>query len=258
MAGAAWILQHIPEKKREKLGDKLTPNVISVIDSVGAVVGKFGERLRSDGFDDSSTDPECDFKYVKDLALFVNMAALAYKDESIAEQIPFVSKRQLIKDLKIETEVHVCLLEDGSVAFVFRAVASIQAHEGFQLAFQDVTKTSSPKENIRLVAEGLGASTTNVERVICIGHSLGSALATLCAHWCRYVAYPKVEIWCVTFGSPCVGNIAFADDFNENVVTKGRSYCLVNKAHLLPNVPRFDGLLNVFATDTGMWMGLNI
>ncbi|MCO5553996.1 hypothetical protein L7F22_007522 [Adiantum nelumboides] len=173
------------------------------------------------GFDDSSTDLECDFKDVKDLALFVNMAASAYKDESIAEQIPFVSKSQLIKDLKTETEVHVCLLEDGSVAFVFRgtecldwkdwqslvkddttdlmkdmvpiklydashdivyeAVASIQAHEGFQLAFQDVTKTSSPEENIRLVAEGLGASTTNVKRVICIGHSLGGAEATLCA-----------------------------------------------------------------------------
>ncbi|MCO5553998.1 hypothetical protein L7F22_007524 [Adiantum nelumboides] len=171
MAVVASILQRMPEKEREKLDDKLTSNAISIIDSVGAIVGKFGERLRSDGrkfdlsFDDSSTDPECDFKYVKDLALFVNMAALAYKDESIAEQIPFVSKSQLIKDLKIETEVHICLLEDGSVAFVFRVEAappSAGIYEASNLG-TDVVDSSASME-----AEEEGGGPLGVAEVECV------------------------------------------------------------------------------------------
>ncbi|MCO5554000.1 hypothetical protein L7F22_007526 [Adiantum nelumboides] len=261
-AGTAWILQHIPKKKREKLGDKLTPIAISVMDSVDAVIGNLGELLRSDGFDDSSTDPECDFKDVKGLALCVNMATSAYKDESIADDddddddaleleeahdadgnlvngkskqsrsekksriamqnlgmksvtgvtrvtikrnknILFViSKPDVFKSLASDTYI---IFGEAKIEYLssqlqtqaaeqFKAPAhapGVSTNEGFQLAFQDVTKTSSPKENIRLVAEGLGASTPNVKRVICIGHSLGGALARLCTHWCRYVAYPK-------------------------------------------------------------------
>ncbi|MCO5553999.1 hypothetical protein L7F22_007525 [Adiantum nelumboides] len=177
MAGTAWILQHISEKKREKLGDKLTPIAIFVIDSVGAAVGNLGERLRSNdladfqnmlamtfaGFDDSSTDPECDFKDVKDLALCVNMATSAYKDESIAEQKPvdqgpkkskcFVSfktqayqnhNRDRVKDVTtyLTKDMVPIKLYDASHDIVYEAVAYIRAHEGFQLAFQDVTKTS--------------------------------------------------------------------------------------------------------------------
>ncbi|KAI5072541.1 hypothetical protein GOP47_0012647 [Adiantum capillus-veneris] len=178
-----------------------------------------------------------------------------------------------------DTGVHVCLLKDGSLAFTFRGTElswpdwssfiadaatdvmveqipmelynashtpmyhsppHVKAHKGFQLAFRDVTKTSRPNENLQRVAEGLGAHTPSVRRVICIGHGLGGALATLCAHWCRYVAYPKAEIWCVTIGSPRVGNRAFAKDFHKNVVNKGRSYRVVNKDDVIPNMPRFD------------------
>ncbi|KAI5065351.1 hypothetical protein GOP47_0020046 [Adiantum capillus-veneris] len=88
-----------------------------------------------------------------------------------------------------------------------------------------------------MVAEQLGAHAKNVRRVICMGHSLGGALATLCAQWCQYVAYKKAQIWCVTVGSPRVGNTEFAQDFDMNVVKDGRSYRVVNKGDIVPYIP---------------------
>lgn len=49
-----------------------------------------------------------------------------------------------------------------------------------------------------------------------VGHSLGGALATLAAAITKSLV-PKSEVSCVTFGSPRVGNSAFAAFFNEKV-----------------------------------------
>lgn len=216
---------------------------------------------------------------------FLQMAMEAYKDTSMAEKFPFVKRSKLIRDLKeptklmwkftTDTEVHVCVLEDGgTLVFAFRgtelidwtcplgdiltnlkqkqapleyydasknvsykAHSSVKVHKGFQLAFQDVIKTHRRNENLHLVAEGLGVKEQDVKRVVCIGHSLGGALATLCAHWCRYVGYREAQIWCVTIGSPRVGNRAFAKDFNENVIRNGCSYRVVNKGDVVPSMP---------------------
>ncbi|MCO5571256.1 hypothetical protein L7F22_024993 [Adiantum nelumboides] len=246
----------------------------------------------SDSDVEEGIDSKGHHKKLADIQSFLNMAMAAYDDKSMDKKFPYVRKSQLVKDsanptilnkdknITTDTEVHVCLLEDGSLAFAFRgtefqfqdlrslfgdlmtdllvaqipvehydasekiafrAAPSIKAHKGFQFAFGDVTRTPRPNENIRLVAEGLGARAPSVRRVICVGHSLGGALATLCAHWCRYVAYPQAQVWCVTIGSPRVGNPAFAQDFNQNVVTKGRSYRVVNKTDLISEIPRIDG-----------------
>ncbi|KAH7439223.1 hypothetical protein KP509_04G051400 [Ceratopteris richardii] len=248
--------------------------------------------------DNSSDEEEGDplKEKLEQVAPFLKLAEMAYKDESIAgnSDVPYVIKSRLVKkvqspnalvnfnvkDLQLrvttDTQVHVCLLDEGSLAFVFRGTeasifhmcsflrdlatdmmkfqvpvthydgscetvydgseSDIKAHRGFLLAFHDVTNTRSPEENIKLVADRLGAPAENVRRVICVGHSLGGALATLCAHWCRHVAYPNADIWCITIGSPRVGNRRFAKDFKRSV-TKGRSYRLVNKADIVTRVP---------------------
>lgn len=49
------------------------------------------------------------------------------------------------------------------------------------------------------------------------GHSLGGALATLCAIDLQYNFGERIEIEAYTFGSPRVGNGAFADSFNRRV-----------------------------------------
>ncbi|KAH7434331.1 hypothetical protein KP509_06G011900 [Ceratopteris richardii] len=246
-----------------------------------------GKIIESDD-DADKEDPETLQSRVSEIHPLLKLAMEAYSDNSLAgnPKFPFVRKSRLVTDVKqqsefflglrTDTQVHVCLLEDGSLAFVFRGTETlrlrsilhdmatdalkiqvplihyngsedivydgsreqIKVHKGFLLALHDVTKTSRKDENIRLVADGLGAHADNVRRVICIGHSLGGALATLCAHWCRHVGYPRAEIWCVTIGSPRVGNHNFAADFKYRVVTKKRSYRVVNKGDIISHVPR--------------------
>ena len=57
------------------------------------------------------------------------------------------------------------------------------------------------------------------ERVIATGHSLGGALATLCALDIQYNFFPDnpEQVTCYTFGSPKVGNQAFVDSYNRRV-----------------------------------------
>ncbi|MGB3294628.1 MAG: lipase family protein [Phormidesmis sp.] len=49
------------------------------------------------------------------------------------------------------------------------------------------------------------------------GHSLGGAIATLCAVDLQYNFSPKVAVEAYTFGSPRVGNSAFVDSYNRRV-----------------------------------------
>ena len=46
------------------------------------------------------------------------------------------------------------------------------------------------------------------DRVVCIGHSLGGAVAELAALWIT-TRFPQADIRMVSFGSPRVGNKAF-------------------------------------------------
>lgn len=47
-------------------------------------------------------------------------------------------------------------------------------------------------------------------KVICTGHSLGAALATLCGVWSS-LQWLDADVRVVTFGSPAVGNQEFAN-----------------------------------------------
>lgn len=74
---------------------------------------------------------------------------------------------------------------------------------------------------------------SNEREVIFSGHSLGGALATIAA--LKYAKkYPELEVNCVTFGSPRVGDPKFAKYFNESV---NESYRFVNDNDPIPCVP---------------------
>ena len=74
---------------------------------------------------------------------------------------------------------------------------------GFQQQLSAVLNADDVEHNIGEALKKLSGG-RQPSRVICTGHSLGGALATLCAPWCA-IEYPKADVRCITFGSPRVG-----------------------------------------------------
>lgn len=70
-------------------------------------------------------------------------------------------------------------------------------------------------------------------RVLCTGHSLGGALATLGAVWAG-LRYHQADIRCITFGSPRVGNRKFRAAYHAIV---GTSIRIINGADPIPDLP---------------------
>ncbi|MEP0923466.1 lipase family protein [Leptolyngbya sp. ST-U4] len=76
---------------------------------------------------------------------------------------------------------------------------------------------------------------STVSSVVATGHSLGGALATLCAVDIQYNFSDKVTIEAYTYGAPKVGNDGFRDSYNRRVPD---SYRIVNGMDLVPELPR--------------------
>lgn len=68
------------------------------------------------------------------------------------------------------------------------------------------------------------------------GHSLGGALATLCAIDVQYNFSSKVAVDIYTFGAPKVGNGGFRDSFHQRVPN---SFRFVNGMDIVPELPRW-------------------
>lgn len=100
-----------------------------------------------------------------------------------------------------------------------------QMHRGFTSAYLSV------RDGIHSYLKNRSAA-----RVTVTGHSLGGALATLCAVDVQYNFADQVQALEVyTFGSPRVGNSGFRESFNRRVPN---SYRLVYGMDLVPALPR--------------------
>lgn len=75
-----------------------------------------------------------------------------------------------------------------------------------------------------------------VSSVVTTGHSLGGALATLCAVDIQYNFSDKVTIEAYTYGAPKVGNDGFRDSYNQRVPN---SYRIVHGMDIVPELPRW-------------------
>jgi predicted lipase len=75
-----------------------------------------------------------------------------------------------------------------------------------------------------------------VSSVVATGHSLGGALATLCAVDVQYNFSDRVTIEAFTYGAPKVGNDGFRDSYNQRVPN---SYRVVHGMDIVPELPRW-------------------
>lgn len=98
-------------------------------------------------------------------------------------------------------------------------------HDGFSTAF----KSMLPK--VQDFVSGLGH---DIKAVHCIGHSLGGALATICAEWLK--SSTKISPYLYSFGSPRVGFHGFADKCTKNIGAQNifRAY---HKTDIVPCIP---------------------
>jgi hypothetical protein len=99
-------------------------------------------------------------------------------------------------------------------------------HDGFNLAF----KSMKPKLKTFLASLDM----SKVKSIHCIGHSLGGALASLCAEYIKN-SYSKTP-YLYTFGSPRVGLIGFADMITKRVGAE-RIYRAYHKTDIVPYIP---------------------
>jgi triacylglycerol lipase len=101
---------------------------------------------------------------------------------------------------------------------------NISVHGGFIEAYTSVRE-----------AVLKAAKDTACQKVVCSGHSLGGALAAL-ASMDIVLNVPGKQMSCYTFGSPKVGDAAFAAVYNKLVPETHR---FVNDADIIPTIPPF-------------------
>jgi triacylglycerol lipase len=136
-----------------------------------------------------------------------------------------------------DTQVRIESPQSGQYVIIFPGTASAQdwitdlkvrkvkwdvgrVHRGFAQAWNSIASS------VRLAV-------SNAETIVVTGHSLGGALATLCA-------LDLVECGCdvkgvITFGSPRVGNGAFSRDYNDALADVTQR--IVNAGDPVPHVP---------------------
>lgn len=109
---------------------------------------------------------------------------------------------------------------------VSRGASGQPVHDGFNLTF----KTMEPK-----LKEFMGTLVKHkITQIHCIGHSLGGALATICADWIR--SSYKIKPYLYTFGSPRVGLIGFAYCCTTNIGAE-RIFRAYHKTDIVPCIP---------------------
>lgn len=98
--------------------------------------------------------------------------------------------------------------------------SAIKVHTGFLASYKQVRSF-------------IHKSIAKYSKVIIYGHSLGGAIATLCAVDINY-NFPGTDIGVITTGSPKVGNNAFISSYNRRIPDTVR---IVNGRDIVPSIP---------------------
>lgn len=107
-----------------------------------------------------------------------------------------------------------------------RSSAGHTVHDGFNQSF-----ASFRPQLDDFIA---GFAQQNIATVHCIGHSLGGALANLCAEHLKLVT--RKEIYLYSFGSPRVGLSMFADELSKSLSPQ-RVFRMYHRTDIVPCIP---------------------
>jgi len=109
---------------------------------------------------------------------------------------------------------------------VSRSVNGQSVHNGFNQAFKSMQPQLAPFVS--------GLISNNIHSIHCIGHSLGGALATLCAEHIQLATKRKPYLY--TFGAPRVGLRDFADTLSINLWPEN-IYRVYHRTDIVPCIP---------------------
>ena len=100
----------------------------------------------------------------------------------------------------------------GQVEYKKDSYKNVYVHSGFKTQYDSIRD-----QVFQFVAEKF--KLYKPKQLLITGHSLGGALATLCALDFRLNPVPNYQptIKVITFGAPQVGNEKFVEIFNQNV-----------------------------------------
>lgn len=101
--------------------------------------------------------------------------------------------------------------------------STIQVHKGFITAYKSI------RYQIQAI---MAECKSSLDRVVVCGHSLGGALAQLCAVDIQYNYGIYIE--CYPSGSPAVGNKAWAVSYNKRIPNTTRTYMRNDVVSTLP------------------------
>jgi triacylglycerol lipase len=113
---------------------------------------------------------------------------------------------------------------------------NIKVHEGFYNKFNffknDILNVINNYNEIKNAFTGV-TTPVSINNIIITGHSLGSAIATICAYEISKNNNNN-NIYTYIFASPRVGNVEFSIDYNTKVPN---TYRVVNISDIIPTLP---------------------
>ena len=123
------------------------------------------------------------------------------------------------------------ILDASCVRYKFPPVTNNLVHQGFKIGYWSIRK------ELRNYIKKLVAN-NSIDSVCICGHSLGGAMATLCALDLKNNPIPKLkkEFKLVTFGQPAVGGQGVANEF-DRIVPKSHYYRYHNIGDIVPRYP---------------------
>lgn len=151
-----------------------------------------------------------------------------YANESYRSNIKSLDGSILLENIQTDTQIHIGKDKD-TIYIIGRGTENMTdikhdikiwrrkcsflndtlVHSGFLEQYESIRKM--------LLDEFKKLTSDNsCKKIICTGHSLGAALATIAALDMKLL-YPPFEVSCITFASPRVGSPGFAKLFNKKI-----------------------------------------